>query len=257
MTDRIVPSGSKIFYVYIHRRKTDDNVFYVGKGHGNRAWSKHGRNTYWKRVAEKHGFYVEIIRSDMLEKDSFDLEVETIASIGIDNLTNLTQGGEGLSGYRFTEEQRNRMKGRVGPLSPKFGKPTPPEVRRKIGDAQRGHLNHQFGKVGELSPSFGLARSDETRKRQRYAAARNRTDQYRAKMSESKKRTAPRGSDHPAFDHRVHRFFHEDHGVVESTRYDWIKMFDIHPPLASCLINGSIKSTKGWRLFSDENTQSC
>lgn len=33
------------FYVYLHRKKTTKEVFYVGKGSGDRVWSRAGRSS--------------------------------------------------------------------------------------------------------------------------------------------------------------------------------------------------------------------
>lgn len=41
------------------------------------------------------------------------------------------------------------------------------ETRKKIGDAQRGELNHMYGKVGELNPMFGVPMSEENRNKLR------------------------------------------------------------------------------------------
>ena len=49
------------FYVYLHKKKTNGEVFYIGKGRGARAWHKHSRNKFWKSVVEKHGHIVELV----------------------------------------------------------------------------------------------------------------------------------------------------------------------------------------------------
>lgn len=92
--------GNKSYYVYLHRRKTDDVIFYVGKGNGNRHLQATGRNTYWRRTADKHGFYSQIFKDGMSEPCAFSLEkilIGIIRKSGV-NLTNGTDGGEGLSG---------------------------------------------------------------------------------------------------------------------------------------------------------------
>lgn len=91
------------FYVYIHRRKTTGEVFYIGKGRRRRAWSSSGRNKHWGYVAKKHGFTVEIYTSNLQEWYAFELEKDLIAYYGRvqDNtgpLVNYTDGGEGPSG---------------------------------------------------------------------------------------------------------------------------------------------------------------
>lgn len=70
------------FYVYIHRRKTTGEVFYIGKGRRRRAWSSSGRNKHWGYVAKKHGFTVEIYASNLQEWYAFELEKDLIAYYG-------------------------------------------------------------------------------------------------------------------------------------------------------------------------------
>lgn len=98
------------FYVYIHRRNTDGLPFYVGKGSGKRAWQVKGksRNQYWHRVAAKHGFSVEIVFDNLTEEEAFDCEINTIIELNYFGypLTNLSSGGEGNSGLKFSDKQR-------------------------------------------------------------------------------------------------------------------------------------------------------
>jgi plasmid maintenance system antidote protein VapI len=92
MTKREKPNK---FYVYVHRRCDNKEVFYVGKGCGNRANDVKQRNVWWKRVYEKCGRIVEYVEKGLSEDDAYDLEVETIKfyrECGI-KLCNLTIGG--------------------------------------------------------------------------------------------------------------------------------------------------------------------
>lgn len=96
------------FYVYVHRRLSDNKPFYVGKGKGNRAYSLSGRNDYWKNTAKKHGFSVELVFEEMNEEDAFQCEKDTILEFKYFGypLTNLTDGGEGSTGYKVTEKAK-------------------------------------------------------------------------------------------------------------------------------------------------------
>lgn len=96
--------SEKRFYVYVHRRKTDDKIFYVGKGTSCRARSPHGRNIWWIRIKEKHGRKIDYVKKGMYEPCAHTLEKIIIHNIGRENLCNLTDGGEGNSG--ITEENR-------------------------------------------------------------------------------------------------------------------------------------------------------
>ena len=49
-----------MYYTYVHRRASDNLIFYVGTGQKRRAWEKRGRNKHWVRTAKKHGIIVEI-----------------------------------------------------------------------------------------------------------------------------------------------------------------------------------------------------
>ena len=91
------------FYVYVHRRKTDNKVFYVGKGNERRGWQVSGRNKLWHAIANKHGVVCEIVKDNLDEDLSFDLERELISFYGRFDLrtgclANFTDGGEGKSG---------------------------------------------------------------------------------------------------------------------------------------------------------------
>lgn len=99
---------AKDFYVYVHKRASDGRVFYVGKGRNFRAFSKKGRNEYWHRIVAKHGYTVEIVQSGMQEWWAFELECELIALYGRENLCNLTDGGEGVSGAIRSEESKRK-----------------------------------------------------------------------------------------------------------------------------------------------------
>ena len=96
------------FYIYVHRKLSDNKPFYVGKGSGNRAFDFSGRNKYWKRVKDKHGIKVEIVFDNLSEDEAFQCEIDTLLEFkyfGYE-LTNMTNGGEGPSGLNFSDEQR-------------------------------------------------------------------------------------------------------------------------------------------------------
>lgn len=101
------------FYVYLHRRATDNKVFYVGKGCGRRAWTQHNRSTYWKNVANKHGLVVEIVFDNLSEEDAFQCEIDAILEFKYmgEPLVNLTKGGPGSSvrGRKASDESKTKM----------------------------------------------------------------------------------------------------------------------------------------------------
>src|SRR5690606_29843001 len=100
--------SEKRFYVYVHRRKTDDKIFYVGKGTSYRYKETYGRNYYWHRVADKHGWYACKVKENMSEFCSLTLEKIIISMLRKSgaNLTNATDGREGVSGTKHTAESK-------------------------------------------------------------------------------------------------------------------------------------------------------
>ena len=106
-----------VFYVYEHWRTDRDECFYVGKGHGNRAYDMLRRNNYHKAIASKvrkFGFAVEvkIVASNLLEEEAYQLEVERIQFWKNSNieLANLSSGGRGgATGVKASEEKRKKI----------------------------------------------------------------------------------------------------------------------------------------------------
>jgi hypothetical protein len=96
------------FCVYVHRRNDSGAVFYVGKGHGKRPYTKHGRSKHWHRIVNKHGYSVEIVLDNAPEPCAFTYEMALIAAIGRSNLCNATDGGQGCSGRIMGEAQRQK-----------------------------------------------------------------------------------------------------------------------------------------------------
>jgi hypothetical protein len=101
-------------YVYGHYKATTGELFYIGKGTGNRAWSTKDRNNRWMCTVDKHGIEVKILYKNLSEEDAFQKEMELIKEIGLENLTNITEGGDGFTSEFAknlwnNEETRNKM----------------------------------------------------------------------------------------------------------------------------------------------------
>ena len=95
---------SKKFYVYLHLRKDTNKPFYVGKGCGQRAYAKHGRNKHWKAVVNKHGYDVKIIQENLTETQALNAEKFTISILSnYSKLTNSSFGGGGVDYAPYVE----------------------------------------------------------------------------------------------------------------------------------------------------------
>jgi len=129
-----------MFYVYLHK-KPNGQIFYVGKGKGYRATQKWSRNAHWRRVVDKYGYNVTIFKDNMTEQEAFNLEMELIEAIGLDNLTNLTVGGDGTSGFKHKAETKRKIGlANSGSSSWSKGKKFSEEHKKKISDAHKGKI---------------------------------------------------------------------------------------------------------------------
>ena len=104
--------------VYLHRKKSEGTIFYVGMGEQNRAYTTHSRNKWWVNVYKKHDRVVDIVAKDLSIDDAYELEVFLISEIGrkdlgLGNLVNLDDGGKGATGHIPTQNARNKLSKRL------------------------------------------------------------------------------------------------------------------------------------------------
>ena len=112
------------FYVYVLEIKSNKEVFYVGKGKNLRytshraAAKNNGKNhTYLYRKINKlwengDDFTSRIVYWAESEDDALNREIELISIFGKENLCNLTDGGDGTSGYKYSEEGKQKLRER-------------------------------------------------------------------------------------------------------------------------------------------------
>lgn len=101
------------YYTYAHYTADTKELFYIGKGSEKtlkefkRAKCYWNRNPYWKNKVAKHGgFTYEILAVWDKEEDAFSHEKLLISCLP--KLTNLTDGGEGPSGFKQSEETKKK-----------------------------------------------------------------------------------------------------------------------------------------------------
>lgn len=225
------------FYIYEHVRRSDGRVFYVGKGSGRRLRVTQHRNPHWVAVSRKHGWEARVVFRTDDEDLAFLAEEELIRKRRNDGspLTNMTDGGEGTSGYVFDKSLAKRraayrigvpnvaasiaLKGRPKTKEHRrslsiahMGKRMSDEARRNMSAARKGRPSSMLGKShteeakmkismavsGERNPFFGRSHPPEVVAR--IAAAntgRKMSPETRRKMSESRK-----GEKNPMFGKR-------------------------------------------------------
>ena len=177
------------FYVYAHLRP-DFTPFYIGKGKGNRSHNFSQRSEYHRRIVAKYGaenITVEVVPCQS-EQEAFlreQLAIKALRASGV-KLCNMTDGGEGMSGYDWPEDARKKQSEKIksvmsdpakrAHLSMKAKKQfSTVEGRKKISVARTGKcLGNRHGiqnltyraKKGQISPNKGKKASLETRAKQ-------------------------------------------------------------------------------------------
>lgn len=140
------------FYTYAYLRE-DRTPYYIGKGEGKRLYKKSkgeiGKPTDKSRII--------FLKQNLTEEEAFRHEKYMIAvfgriDLGTGILRNKTNGGEGSSGCKYTEERKEKRRGKNNPF---YGKTHSKEVREIISKS----------KIKENNPMYGKSPSEETRKK--------------------------------------------------------------------------------------------
>jgi len=192
------------YYVYLYLRSRDSSYaprlspYYVGKGRNKRAFST---CRTIPRPCDKQ--FIVFVEENLTEAEAFVLEKYCIALYGrIDNgtgiLRNLTDGGEGASGFkhslatcallsklrqgtRLSEEQKEQIS--------QFhtGKKRSEETKRKISEGQKGKIISQETRRKISAARKGRKLSNEHRQKIAEAGkGRRPTEETRAKLVRAK-----------------------------------------------------------------------
>jgi hypothetical protein len=101
------------YYTYAHFTADTKELYYIGKGKGNRAFSSLNRNRWWQHKVNKHGgFVVEILAEWPTEKEALEHEkflIDCLEDTG-HCLTNIQKSlGKETEGRKLSLETRKRM----------------------------------------------------------------------------------------------------------------------------------------------------
>lgn len=168
------------FYIYEHVRRSDGRVFYVGKGSRYRLRVTQNRNPHWVAVANKHGWEARVAFRTDDEDLAFLAEEELIRkrrNYG-SPLTNMTDGGEGTSGYVFDKSVAKRRAARrvgtpnVGASIALTGRAKTKEHRRNLSLAHMGkrmskeaRKNMSLSRKGQPSSMLGKTHTEEAKRK--------------------------------------------------------------------------------------------
>lgn len=183
-----------------------------------------GRSSKWRNFVAKYGeWFPVMIAIGLSESEAHKKEIEEISVIGRENLCNLTDGGDGVSGYRFTDEQREKLSTshigvQAGEKHPLYGKEKRKETRDKISASLKGNKNRGDA---PLSDDAKLAISNAL------------TGMFSGKK-------------HHAYDNTVRVFHHSDHGVFTGTTFELREKFGLRQGNICSVVRGKRNHCGGW-----------
>lgn len=149
--------------VYLHRKKTDNSVFYVGMGNMKRAYCKQ-RSAWWNRIVDKYGYIIEIYKDGLIKEDAFKIEINLIEKYGrIDlkngQLINQTIGGITVEGL-CDKVLRKRSKSLKSVVRNK-------EWNNKISNSLKGKAKTNIHKENLSKANLGKKHTEETKEKMR------------------------------------------------------------------------------------------
>ena len=171
-----------IYYTYAFLRE-DRTPYYIGKGKGNRAYRRRDKGIKPPKDKSK----ILILKQNLTEEESFRHEVYMIAvfgrkDLGTGILHNRTNGGDGISGYVFSEETKKKLS------EAHKGKTHSEESKRKMSEVNKGKTLSEEHKIKLSEAKKGKTFSEES-KRKMSEAHKGKTfsEEHKRKISETNK----------------------------------------------------------------------
>lgn len=144
------------YYTYAYLRE-DGTPYYIGKGQGKRLYKKSKGEVGKPKDKSK----IIFLKQNLTEEEAFKHEIYMIdvfgrKDLGTGILRNKTNGGDGSSGCKYTEERREKRKGENNPF---YGKTHSEEIKEKIRQSKLGKNNPMYGKSPSKQTREKLSKS--------------------------------------------------------------------------------------------------
>lgn len=214
--------------------REDGSPYYIGIGNPRRPYT--GKRRCGGPPPKER---IVILHKGLEWEEACEIEKELIAFYGRKNsgtgiLRNLTDGGEGIQGFRHTEESKIKIsKATSGENHPMYGKK---HKKESIGKMSGGN-HYMYGNTlsektkakisealsGENHPMYGKKHREETIEKisgeNHHMYGKTHSEETKVKMSEKKS-----GKNNPRYTPR--NWYHPVHGIVlQKSASELIKMF--------------------------------
>ena len=162
-------------YIYKHLRNDTNQIFYIGIGkQKNRVYSKLFRNKHWINIVNKVGYTFEIIEDGLSWSDACEKEKSLIKQygrhdLGLGNLVNMTDGGEGGSGIKkiVSETTKIKMSKSAKARGANHTKPHSTDTKEKMSSSHKNMSDKTKQKMSNTRT--GVKFSEETKQKMREA----------------------------------------------------------------------------------------
>lgn len=155
------------FYTYAYLRE-DRTPYYVGKGKGRRLYKK-GKGEVGKPIDKSR---IIFLKQNLTEQEALNHEMYMIAvlgriDLGTGILRNKTDGGDGISGYKHSDEALRSLRERMIGNQLSKGHIHSIETREKISKANKGRVYTEERNEKISLSKIGHSVSEETKQKLR------------------------------------------------------------------------------------------
>ncbi len=238
----------RIYYTYHITDPETNKVFYVGKGYGQRVYIHMTRALKWRKSGKivsgsnKH-LYRKLLRlhdkglqpiynivfESEIEKEALDREELDIKTFGLENLCNLTYGGEGETRSVETLEK-------ISKALQKFWNSCDGYARRREFSEMR---------MGAQNPMWGTKENEE-HKKNRMAPMLSKPRWNVGLKGDPRSKGPPKGE--PSHNALPCRLMNEDGRIVEARSLVELSKLSSVPLISINRMRAGAKNKKGWRL---------
>lgn len=182
--------------LYMHTRKSDGRIFYIGIGNKRRPYRTDSRSKHWHNVAKKHKYDVTILADNLTWSRACELEKLMILFYGRKDtvggpLVNICDGGDGQKNP--SEETRRKLrKCAEGKRPPsRKGQKQSEDSKIRMSESKKNMSDETKRKIGQSQ--IGKKHSNETKQKMSNShKGRTFTEETKKKISETNKLTYSR-----------------------------------------------------------------